>query len=186
MPLFDIAQLHYKIVQLKNEVKELKRLSLHDDLTDAYNRRGLMRQLCGRIAEIERVEGEGRFHSMLYIDLDGFKAVNDKAGHLVGDEILHDVADTLTSDVLRRSDVLARVGGDEFVILAEVGNPLGLPTLVERVRTAISGVSVTGKGEKWSVGASIGVKRLELGDTPHSALREADDSMYEDKIIGCI
>lgn len=175
------------IEQLEIRIKELEKLSTIDELTGLLNRRGFDPELCNRIADLNclnRNERVGFDHKvsdvLLYIDLESFKAINDQAGHVIGDQILYEVSDAI-STALRRKDVIARYGGDEFVALVQVHNQYHLDDIVDRVRSAVEDVFVFENERKWQVGASVGVKILEPGDTLKSVLAEADSRMYKDK-----
>jgi diguanylate cyclase (GGDEF)-like protein len=120
--------------------------------------------------------------ALLFIDLDGFKPVNDRFGHAAGDAVLIDFAQRLTSCV-RSSDTVARLGGDEFAILLEDVRPVEVDSACERILTALSsGAHVA--GHRLALSASLGVAFGEPGDTSESLLRNADLAMYEAKARG--
>jgi diguanylate cyclase (GGDEF)-like protein len=119
-------------LQQMNEV--LNQLSITDGLTKLHNHRFFQDQLT---REIRRVERSGEPLSMLLIDIDDFKRLNDRQGHSAGDEILKRIADIMNS-TLRGSDLCARYGGEEFVILAPGTDTQGAYLLAEKVRTAIA------------------------------------------------
>lgn len=175
-----------RIARLERRNSQLEEQSTVDELTGALNRRGFMPQLQNRLSDMVQLEEDKRrgelepVSAVLYIDLDGFKTVNDQAGHDVGDQILSNVARSLDS-ALRHRDVLARFGGDEFVALVQVGNDTALRYVVNRLRQAVERVAVTAKGQQWRVGASIGVSILMPGDSPERVIERADQLMYQDK-----
>ena len=119
--------------------------------------------------------------AVAFIDLDRFKAVNDRLGHRVGDQLLVHVADRLRAAV-RQGDVVARIGGDEFVAVGEVDDPMDAQLFGERIIEAVHG-RVWLDGEQVDVAASVGVPYVERGDSPSAdlALSRADDRMYEAK-----
>jgi diguanylate cyclase (GGDEF)-like protein len=146
----------------------------HDPLTGLLNRTELIdlteRALRRRTSEASPV-------ALVYVDLDGFKVVNDGWGHLVGDEVLRAAAARMAA-ALRPSDVLARVGGDEFAVLCEaVRAPEDAAAVAERIRRAVSR-AVDVEGVTTRLSATAGVAIAEPGDTAEALLARADDSMY--------
>ena len=120
----------------------------------------------------------GRGAAVCLVDLDGFKEVNDREGHLVGDGVLEDVAVALAAAV-RETDTVARLGGDEFAVLARTAPDLPGELLAERLRAA---VAVVGAGR--GVTASIGVTTLSGGDDVEAVLRRADEAVYRARTSG--
>jgi diguanylate cyclase (GGDEF)-like protein/PAS domain S-box-containing protein len=159
----------------------LERQALHDPLTKLPNRLLLMDRAHQALARLHRSKGP---IALLFIDLDGLKAINDSLGHAVGDLLLVSVAERL-AQTLRDSDTVARLGGDEFVILAEdLESDREALTVAERV--------VRGLEEPFEVGsievgmfASVGVSISRDPDAdPEDLLREADVAMYRAKRAG--
>jgi diguanylate cyclase (GGDEF)-like protein len=111
--LEEISALRGKIAHLQSRVEQLDELAHQDTLINLPNRRGFMRAL---ERFIDRASRYGEKSAMLYVDLDGLKTINDSLGHQAGDQALIEVAGMLVGGV-RRSDVVARIGGDEFGIL---------------------------------------------------------------------
>src|SRR5204862_8297275 len=114
----EIDQLRGTVAQLQERVEQLDQLAHQDSLIDLPNRRGFMRELERLIARVDRY---GINAAMLFVDLDGLKMINDSFGHRAGDEALIQVANLLAKGV-RHSDVVARIGGDEFGILLEASD----------------------------------------------------------------
>jgi len=108
---------------------------------------------------------------VLFLDLDGFKAVNDEEGHQAGDRVLCEVAATLKAEA-RGSDVVVRYGGDEFLVILPGGTPSAARSLAERVRTRLAG--------RVGVSAGVAVYRPEL-HSPDELIREADRALYASK-----
>jgi diguanylate cyclase (GGDEF)-like protein/PAS domain S-box-containing protein len=147
----------------------------HDSLTGLPNRRR-MQDVLGSSLRNEPV-------AVLFVDLDGFKPVNDAHGHATGDELLRQVAERLGACV-REQDVLARVGGDEFVMLMPgVVNPADAEAMSARFRAAVDAPFLVG-GVEVRIGASVGVHLATLTDDPDQALRAADHAMYTVKRAG--
>ncbi|SHN88855.1 PAS domain S-box-containing protein/diguanylate cyclase (GGDEF) domain-containing protein [Geodermatophilus obscurus] len=155
--------------------------SLHDPLTGLPNRILFNDRLHHAL---ERGRRERTPTSLLGIDLDGFKQINDQYGHPVGDEVLVAVAERLTS-VLRASDTAARVGGDEFSIVCENSGRADAEALAARLRDRVSEPLRLPSGLTLPLTVSIGIGTAEGDDHPERAfealVREADDAMYVDK-----
>jgi diguanylate cyclase (GGDEF)-like protein/PAS domain S-box-containing protein len=159
---------------------QLVHRSLHDPLTGLPNRILFRDRL---LHALERGRRELTPTCVMVIDLDGFKAVNDRHGHAVGDAVLVAFADRLCS-VLRASDTAARLGGDEFSIVCENTDPEEAAVLAERLRGTVRDALVL-DGTPVQVGLSIGIGQASGGADPEAELervvREADDAMYADK-----
>ncbi len=161
--------------------EQLLHIATHDTLTGLANRRRLTERLSHALARAERT---GEAVALLFIDLDGFKRVNDLHGHAAGDEVLIEVADRLRS-VTRAADFVSRLGGDEFVILLDTDVHPGSPSsLAERVFEALSPPCRFERGEA-VIGASIGVAmHPPLSNLAADLIRRADAAMYEAKSAG--
>jgi diguanylate cyclase (GGDEF)-like protein len=167
--------------QARENERELRHRSLHDALTGLPNRTLLEERL---EHAARRAMGSGLTLAVLFVDLDGFKAVNDKFGHHVGDQLLNSVGSRLT-DSLRPGDTLARLAGDEFVIVCEdLSDPAQAEQVAERVTAALS-KPFSISGQTVVVSASVGVAYSGGGnDIPKDMLRDADLAMYEAKRSG--
>ena len=156
----------------------LRSLSLIDGLTELYNRRGF-----NDLGEqsLKLADRSSRSASLIYLDIDRFKTINDTLGHHVGDRALLAVADTLR-DTFRRSDLIARMSGDEFAVLAFETTDEHAETLVERLRTELAQVNATTR-ERFQLSVSIGLARYdgEGAVTLNELLRQADAAMHEEK-----
>ena len=120
---------------------------------------------------------------LLFVDLDGFKEINDAHGHDAGDELLRQVAERL-AEVVRGGDTVARLGGDEFaVILGDVASVAEVHAVADRVRAAFAApFRITEAGPAIPIGASVGTAMWpDEGQTAESLLRYADLAMYRDK-----
>ena len=162
------------------EHQRLDREKVIDALTGAYNREYLKRH-APRILDFAQ-----RKHfpiTLLFIDLDGFKAVNDTLGHKAGDGLLRAVVRAVKS-IIRRYDIFVRMGGDEFVILLPDTDHDSGSSFGERVFRAISAISVAecaGLETELTISASIGVAELEAGESLQDLIKKADSRMYEVK-----
>ncbi len=176
------------VVAIVEDISERKVLeaallhrSLHDPLTGLPNRALFADRL--RHA-LERGRRERTPTSLLGIDLDGFKLINDLHGHPVGDEVLVAFAERLTS-VLRASDTAARVGGDEFSIVCENSGRADAEALAVRLQERVGEPLRLAGGLGIPLSVSIGIGTVEAGTDPERAfralVREADDAMYVDK-----
>ncbi len=170
-------------LEAKNE--RLHRESITDFLTGAYNRAYFLDSL---EREISLARRRGRPVSVLLVDLDRFKSVNDDYGHLAGDEVLRSVA-KLLARVVRREDVLARFGGEEFVVLLPRTDLAQALVVAEKIRAAVEAARFElESGESLSVTTSLGVAELEgeRGGTeaPRELLARADAALYAAKDRG--
>jgi diguanylate cyclase (GGDEF)-like protein len=156
----------------------LRSLSLIDDLTGLYNRRGFS-DLGEQYLKLARRSGRGV--TMVYVDLDRFKTINDSLGHHVGDRALLKVSDILRA-TFRRSDIIARLGGDEFGVLALEAADESSETLVERLRERVEDFNESSP-EPYQLSVSIGMSHHD--DDPRVRLEdmvaEADAAMYREK-----
>jgi diguanylate cyclase (GGDEF)-like protein len=151
--------------------------ALHDPLTGLPNRNLLLDRLDSALRHAGRYGGRV---AVLFVDIDGFKTVNDHHGHHAGDEVLCAVADRLTGCV-RDADSVARYGGDEFVILAEHVADGQAAQLERRIGAAFRWPFVAG-GHEHRLGASVGCAESDGGDAePDALLRRADEAMYQAK-----
>jgi len=159
----------------------VRHMALHDGLTGLPNRTLLMERL-GQLIAISR--RESRHVALMFLDLDGFKKVNDTLGHSIGDEVLKTVA-TRLSVLLRNSDTVARLGGDEFVLLLD--NPESNESIAHIGTRVIAVVNEPMQFDEAEtrVGTSIGIAVFRDGiDSAEALLKRADDAMYVAKAAG--
>jgi len=149
----------------------------NDHLTSILNRQGLEEHIDLLLTEQSSRERE---LAMLYLDLDGFKLVNDLCGHRRGDEVLQQLASRL-SDLVREDDLIGRLGGDEFVVIALVESRSEAQTMQRRIQSRLRIEVQPGRGEPILVTASVGVAIAERDDTFHSLTNRADAAMYRFK-----
>jgi diguanylate cyclase (GGDEF)-like protein/PAS domain S-box-containing protein len=165
--------------------ERIHHLAHHDMLTGLPNRMSFMEQLDHRLIA---AKARGSRLALLFIDLDHFKRVNDSLGHMVGDTLLRTVATRITS-CLRASDIVARFGGDEFMVLlpglpsqGERGTDVG--EVAQKLLAAIE-VPVIAEGRPISVTPSVGIALFpDDGETPHELVKHADSAMYLAKSRG--
>jgi diguanylate cyclase (GGDEF)-like protein/PAS domain S-box-containing protein len=154
--------------------EELFHRAVHDPLTGLANRVLLVDRLSQALARADR---RGRALGVLYVDLDGFKAVNDTWRHAVGDEVLRTVADRLAK-VVRPEDTLARFGGDEFVVLCEdLAGAADARRVARRILRAV-GRPIRHRAGTCRLGASIGVVLADGRSSAEALIEQADHAMY--------
>ncbi|MFC0681688.1 diguanylate cyclase [Lysobacter korlensis] len=178
-----LARLAAQVLQRIRLQAELTRMALHDQLTGLANRSMLQTRLVQVLASAERY---GRPMAVVFLDLDGFKRINDKLGHGIGDVALRDVAHALQR-VVRVSDTLARFGGDEFVVVCEDAGESDARTVAERVRQAVE-LPLHGVPSAFTLTASIGIAvhnpRAGRAISAEKLLTAADEAQYESKRAG--
>ncbi len=179
------VKVHLKIKGLQDELREknqrLEELSNTDGLTRVVNRRHLMELLD---LEFTRARRYNNALSFVMVDIDHFKAINDRYGHQVGDEALTAVASVLRQD-LRRNDVIGRYGGEEFSLLLPETVGDGARVVAERYRKRLEEYQLNAQGERIRLTASFGVAELAPELTNLDALvRRADAAMYQAKHQG--
>jgi diguanylate cyclase (GGDEF)-like protein/PAS domain S-box-containing protein len=164
------------ITERKRSEAMLSHAAAHDALTDLPNRSLLLARLDAALARGEQV-------GLLFLDLDRFKVVNDGLGHAAGDLLLVQVAIRLR-DVMRPEDLVARIGGDEFVVLCRNADEASCSTVAQRVLDALNQPVATASGGELVIGGSIGIAIAGPGETGELALRDADTAMYAAKEAG--
>lgn len=163
--------------RLDETVRELYGLATRDELTGLFNRRFFF-------SEAERILKEGAAINLVFFDLDDFKKINDTLGHLAGDRILRDVG-AIFQRRTRHEDLIARYGGDEFVMLVASLSPEETDALAGRMATEISAVQWTFGTETFSVGVTTGLACSSLLQNPTVAqlLSAGDRDLYKNKWI---
>jgi len=157
----------------------LRRQATHDGLTGLLNRNSILARLSEEVARHER---ESKPLSVLMIDIDRFKSVNDTYGHLAGDAVLHEAASRLGT-ASRCYDGVGRYGGEEFLVLLPGCDPASALAQAERLREAIGGEPFAIPGHELSVTCSIGVACTE-SFAPEGLIRYADEALYQAKSMG--
>lgn len=164
--------------RLQESESKLKAMSLADPLTGLANRRHLMEFLQ---SELDRSRRYGEPFSVIMADIDYFKQVNDGFGHDVGDEVLLAFANLMKSS-MRTVDLVARLGGEEFIIAMPMVKLDGAVEIAERLRSKTQELRFTGMGK--SITASFGVAQLQSGDSIEGLLKHADEAVYASKHNG--
>ncbi len=173
----EVERLERELAAARSQLAALEARADVDPLTDILNRRGFERELKRSLAYVKRY---GPSAALLYLDLDGFKSVNDRHGHAAGDAVLKAVAMVLNRHV-RASDVVARLGGDEFVLLLWNIGEADARKKALTIEAAVARTTATHAGATLSIGASAGAALLLPLDKPVDVLDRADRAMYERK-----
>lgn len=170
-----ILRLVYDLDKAEQKYREL---SITDDLTGIHNRRAFM-EIAERELAIARRYGVE--FSLVVFDIDDLKKINDKYGHLMGDKILQEVAHVCSLEI-RQSDVLARIGGDEFVILVTQSENLNIEKYLDRLRQTIRQIQIDGISCPNEISASMGAAKFTKEiETIDELYRLADQEMYKNK-----
>ena len=167
--------------QLSEELDRVRLLSLTDELTRLSNRRAFMRRLED---EVSRVQRHGFPLSLVLIDLDFFKRINDLRGHAAGDEVLSSYADDVLS-IFRHHDLVARYGGEEFAVLLPNTSQEGVVCALKKVRRRLTQVNSWRDPEAVALPTfSAGVAQFRAGETSGSLIERADSALYAAKRNG--
>ncbi|HKR89164.1 MAG TPA: GGDEF domain-containing protein [Phenylobacterium sp.] len=168
------AELRAELAALRVRLAEAEGLADRDALTPLFNRRALMRELARTLAAAERYGGSA---SLVYFDLDGLKAINDRFGHAAGDAALKAVAQRLIARI-RASDAAGRMGGDEFAVILAQTNGFQAEAKALALAQAIAAEPVEGLPPVVRLKVSWGVAEIRSGSTPDAVIAEADAAMY--------
>jgi diguanylate cyclase (GGDEF)-like protein len=162
---------------LKVRLAAAEELADRDALAPVFNRRAFLRELHRTMSEVERYKTPA---AVLYIDLDGFKALNDEYGHAAGDAVLRHVG-LLLGDSVRESDVVGRLGGDEFGLILNRANADEARAKGQALSDKINSSAILHAGVAHRIRASVGVHPIAIVEDPETALARADEAMYADK-----
>ena len=181
LTFFDISSLKNTEKKLEDALVKVSNLANHDPLTGLANLRLAREKLLSSLSFAKR---KGWMVALMFIDLDGFKEVNDSHGHDVGDRVLQLVSVRLTN-CLRQTDTIARVGGDEFLVIqTEVTNRTAIAKVAEKIISTVAEPLLLDELEI-SIGASIGIAIYpEHGEESRILMKKADDAMYHTKRVG--
>jgi len=172
--LGEVQRLQAELMAARAKVKDLEATADIDAVTGIFNRRGFERELKRSLSYAKRY---GTRAALFYIDLDGFKPVNDRYGHAAGDAVLKEVASMLAASV-RASDTVARLGGDEFGLILWNLAESDAAAKAWALEAAVSDAGCEWQGETLAVGASIGFAMLGPADEPAGVMAKADHAMY--------
>ncbi|MBV1698217.1 MAG: GGDEF domain-containing protein [Hyphomicrobiales bacterium] len=173
----EVARLTAELAASRERITELEARIDVDPLTETLNRRGFERELKRSLAYANRY---GVSAALIYLDLDGFKPVNDLYSHAAGDAVLEAVAATLLRQV-RASDVVARIGGDEFAVLLWNASEASAAAKAAALEAAVFATPVRWGNSTLVVGASAGMAPISPLETPAEVLARADAAMYARK-----
>lgn len=164
--------------KLQNELSSARESAARDPLTKLYNRAALDAQL-ERMVDLGMLLGKPP--CVMMVDIDHFKAINDNHGHVMGDNTLREVANTLQRCFLRKEDFVARYGGEEFSILVLDCDEAGAERLTTRVLEAVRQVAIPASSSPIRPTVSVGLAWLQRGDTPATWIDRADAALYRAK-----
>lgn len=175
----EVERLSAELAASRQRIGELENRIDVDPLTQTFNRRGFERALARSLAYVKRYQAAA---ALVYLDLDEFKPVNDRHGHAAGDAVLKAVSAALQREV-RASDIVARIGGDEFVILLWNMTEADARDKAAALEKAVYATPVRWGASTMAVGASAGVAFIGPLDTAAEALARADTAMYARKML---
>ena len=166
--------------KLARSMQQVQELATHDELTKALNRRALMSRLEHEKARVAR---DGGILSVALLDLDHFKAVNDRFGHAAGDRVLQGFS-AIVRGTMRETDVFGRYGGEEFMMILPSTAPEAARAALERVRAAVERATWPEIDAELRVNVSAGFSAYRVGEMTEQALSRADAALYEAKRKG--
>ena len=174
----DLNDAKGELIRRQNRILALERIATTDELTKLTNRRGFLDAFEKEMDRTNRGQAKGGL--LLMIDMDNFKSINDTYGHTAGDEALKIVAQTLQAHI-RRMDVAARMGGDEFVLLFANADPIGAVDRAQKLARKLNSLTLKWEGERIPVRASLGIQSYKKGDSIETIFSKADARMYKAK-----
>ena len=172
-----VAQLRAQVATLTTALDELSRVAQRDMLTPLYNRRYFLSALHRSIARVQRY---GDSIAAIYVDVDRLKRINDGHGHAAGDAVLVAIAHCLIEQT-RESDVVARIGGDEFAILIDRVDAEAAQGKIAQLNAALAATPCRHAGTDIPLSASFGFTMIGATDSADELLGRADRAMYVDK-----
>ena len=168
------------LVKLWQRNRELAEQSSSDPVTGSLNRQGFL----NAVYPIAHLSERNGYHlGVLFLDIDDFKKVNDAYGHRTGDEVLAGIANMIR-DGLRRSDIVGRWGGEEFVALLSRVEPGYVAQIAEKIRATIAETPIAGIKVTASIGATDAIVRVPVADNLQGLIDRADQCMYVSKRAG--
>ena len=170
----ELEALRAQLKAMRQRLAEAERLADRDVLTPLLNRRAFVRELQRALALTRRHETPA---SVIYFDMDGFKAINDRFGHGAGDAALIAVAERLLAGV-READIVGRIGGDEFAVLLQHTGLAGAAAKAALLRDAVTAAPALSNDQEIAIALTYGVREITAADSAEQALAEADAAMY--------
>jgi diguanylate cyclase (GGDEF)-like protein len=175
--IVEVAELRQELATTQGRLAELEPLADEDSLAPISNRRAFLRSLARTIGYVERY---GAACSLLYFDVNGLKSINDTHGHAAGDAALVHVADLLRSSI-RTSDIVGRLGGDEFGVLLTRANGANAASKAQQLAQAIAEAPLLWERKWIRMSVAYGAHGLSADEDPQAALVAADRAMYRQK-----
>ena len=166
--------------ELEKSISRIRELSIRDELTGVYNRRHFMDLL---EYEKNRASRGGALFSIVILDIDNFKGVNDKYGHLIGDQVLRTVTDAI-GKALRSTDFCGRYGGDEFLLVLTQTDINAATICAERVRSGIEQSVFPDLGPEFKITSSLGLTEYHIREEISKMIARADEALYRAKKAG--
>jgi diguanylate cyclase len=175
-----IKMLSHKVKTMNDELASAKEETMIDSLTQLYNRKAFDRKLREVFENSSMPE---KAFTLIMADIDYFKKINDNYGHIVGDETLKKVANTI-KETFRLNDFMARYGGEEFVIMIDINDEQYVQNICERFRSEIEATNFKVNNEAIPISISLGIAFYNKSDTPETLLDRADKALYLAKQSG--
>lgn len=179
--LLFLSDIMSEIYENSKMIKRLKQLSIYDGLTHIYIRRQILKMLKN---EINRSDYNGKALSVLMLDIDFFKHINDKYGHIMGDYVLRGIADTIKSTIREGIDLVGRYGGEEFLIVLPNTACADAVRISERIRETISRRVFRYSEYEVTATVSIGISQYRRGATIEQTIERSDQALYKAKETG--
>ena len=176
--LLAMEEAEKRIKRQEIRIKHLESLAVTDELTQLLNRRGFLQQFQYSLSISRRSNTGG---SLMVLDLDKFKQINDTYGHSAGDDVLQNVVISI-SKVVRESDIVGRIGGDEFSILMPGASPVTVMKRISQIHSAISDINFPWNYKNITIRSSIGRYDYQADENEQEILNLADTNMYEQKV----
>ena len=176
--LLAMEEAEKRIKRQEIRIKHLESLSVTDELTQLLNRRGFLQQFQYSLSISRRSNTGG---SLMILDLDKFKQINDTYGHSAGDDVLQNVGFSI-SKVVRESDIVGRIGGDEFSILMPGASPVTVMKRISQIHSAISDIKFPWNYKNITIRGSIGRYDYQAQENEQEILNLADTNMYGQKV----
>lgn len=170
----EIARLRSANESLRRSLSDMEQAALHDALTGLYNRRYFVSAVTERIARVSRYSEQ---IAVVFVDVDELKSLNDQLGHGAGDAALKAISACLVSEV-RESDVVARIGGDEFAVVIDYIEHSSALAKAAQLKLHVSAAKFEHLGNQIQLSAAFGVAMIAASDTPDELLRRASAAMY--------